>query len=203
MAHARARGPNESTPRYCFPLFNRTAVPARVTDFRDHQNESAQRYKPGRRLSLFRRLQVLTDEFNKLFNSFHLEIHVVLIAIVSLRVYGSVRTEGLLAFVQTYMGSWMLVLHLQLCNSYGVINHGSEMFFRAIWASCAGSCTLLVTGSFETSGISSVRAIRRQLRSVRVLCITEGSSTFRYDKRLVLTVVQIVLSQAVTLLLLY
>ena len=76
-------------------------------------------------------------------------------------------------------------------KNYAETNHGSKALLVSLNASWCGG--------WRPSRGTSAR-IERQLRSLRELRIKVGSSAFYYDKQLVMTVGDIVLNQAVSLL---
>ena len=104
----------------------------------------------------------------------------------------------MMAIVQAYMGIWMLVLYLEVCNSYAEISHGSEEFLQSIEAYSAHNGG--VNACIERRR-HDVMVIRRRLRSLKALSIKGGSTAFVYDKELVLTVLEVVVGQTQGLLL--
>ena len=157
-----------------------------------------------RELSLYRCLQLLVDEYNGLFDSFQLLIHAASIIVTVLCVFGSLRTEGVIALVQAYFGAWLLTSYLQVIKSYSEIYRGSKALLVSLSARCADKNVGSSGGSSVAFGIGagSHVIIARELKSLTELRIRAGSSVFYFDKQLVLTVIQIVVSQTVGLLLL-
>lgn len=150
----------------------------------------------GPEISRYRCLQLITEEFNGLFQTFHLITHAAAIAFTVICVFGSMRTEGIMAAVQAYVGAWILLSYLQLINGYGIIHSGSRAFLRTCRAASSDGFTI------NAGGRAAYKIARRELKSLRELRIKAGGSTFYFDKHLVLTVVGVVVSQTVSLLLL-
>ena len=127
-------------------------------------------------LRIYRCLQLLTADFNGSFATFYGMLHGMIIAFVVLCVYGSVRTEGVMAIVQTYAALWSLFAYLQVINNFAVINQRSKALLNSLGQCCDGN-----------------KRMSRQLRSYTELRVKGGSSAFYFDKKLVLTVIGIVL----------
>ena len=97
--------------------------------------------------------------------------------------------EGILAVALAYLGFWALVTYLLVATSYAEIHRRSVNLLRSIRRATSGR-----TGR-RTEG----ERIALEIRSIRELCIA-GGSAFYFDKTLVLTVVEIILSESVNLL---
>ena len=138
-----------------------------------------------RALHFYRCTQLLMDEYNRVLASFNGILHAVLISFFVFCVYGAVRTDGVMAIGTAYFAVWGFFTYLQLLKSYTDINTGSQGLLTSIQAQ--------VSGDYSRIGV-------RELRSMRELRVRGGSSTFYFDKEVVLTTLDIVFNQAVNLL---
>ena len=121
------------------------------------------------------------------------------------QVFHSIRSSPpVIALVQAYFGAWLLTSYLQVIKSYSEIYRGSKALLVSLSARCADKNVGSSGGSSVAFGIGagSHVIIARELKSLTELRIRAGSSVFYFDKQLVLTVIQIVVSQTVGLLLL-
>ena len=96
-----------------------------------------------------------------------------------------------MSVLPAYLGIWGTHALYEVMKNYAEINHGSKALLVSLNASWCGGCKPSRSKSVE---------MERQLRSLRELRIKVGSSAFYYDKQLVMTVGDIVLNQAVSLL---
>ena len=146
-------------------------------------------------LGFYRCLQLLTNEFSDLYAKLHGFLHLIMITLVGVCLYGSVRTTGVMAVVQAYLGLWWLLGYGMAIDAYAGIHKRSIVWLRSLRAQC-----LKLQRSRHRQGSSSVRIIDRELRSLQELRITGGSSTFYFDKGLILTTIGIIMNQASNLL---
>ena len=99
-----------------------------------------------------------------------------------------------MAALLAYLGVWTLLTYFQFANNYADVNQGSKgvlISLRACWYDRGGH-----------SGGRSALLIDRELSSLTELRIKGGDSFFCYDKQLVLTAMDIILKQSVSLLML-
>ena len=151
----------------------------------------------GRRLRLYRQMQLLTDEYNGLLCHFSAAVHTTEIVLAVMCVCGAVRTEGVLAFGQGYLGFWSLMTYLQIINSYAEINRRSKLLLRSLRTCCRGC-----SGPVGIQDTAQGLRFRRELKSLKELRIRAGSYVFFFDKQLVLNVIGIVLVQSINVLIL-
>ena len=168
---------------------------------------------------LYRELQLLTDEYNNLLAAYHMNLHGLTVALVTLCFYLSVRSEEIVAVVALYVAIWLLATYCEMMNNYAEIQSGSNKFLESLEASCylddsrnwvRTSATVLWETVHWRRCFGCLRRTRsgaraavlsRQIRSLRELHIRAGSSAFYFDKQLVLTAISVILDQSVNLLL--
>ena len=151
------------------------------------------------KVSLYRELQLLTDEYNNLLAPFHAMLHGTAVALITLDVYLFVRTEGMHAALGAYLAIWSLLTYCELMNNYAEIQRGSTTFMESLRVSCYAG----VNGNRTARGgwvNPSAEVRKKELRSFRELRIKGGSSGFYFDKQLILTFLGIILDQCVNLL---
>ena len=141
------------------------------------------------KISWYRRLQLLADNFNDLFAFYHGMSHGLMTAFTVMCVYGFVRNGGLMAALPAYLDIWCFLPHFQFMNNFAEIHRGSRavlLSLRMYWHSRVGRRNAFKIG--------------KELRSLKELRIKGGSSAFNYDKQLVVTVIDAILKQSVSLL---
>ena len=117
-----------------------------------------------------------------------------MIAFTVMCVYGFVRTAGLMAALPAYLGVWCLVTYYQFMNNYAEVHSGSKGVLLSLRACSYGR------GGGGRSGDRRALSIGRELRSLKELRIKVGAAAFHYDKQLVVTVMDLILKQSVSLL---
>lgn len=140
-------------------------------------------------------LQLLADDFNDLFALYHGMYHGFMIAFIVMCVFWCVRTSGFMAALLAYLGLWSFLTQFQFMNSYAEVNRGSQdvlLKLRACWHSRGGR-----RGSRRTL------LIGMKLSSLKELRIKGGTSAFYFDKQLVVTTMDVILTQSVGLLMSY
>ena len=175
-------------------LFNRSTRLGKGVNLRAVDGRIPPRAGIGRRIRHYRCLQLLTVGFNDLFALYHLISHGMLIAVTVMCVYGSVRTQGLMAAVLAYVSAWVLISYFQSMNNYAEVSRGSKnvlLALRACWYDGGGR-----------SGGRSAWIIDRELVSLRELRIKGGDYAFYYDKQLTVTAMDIIFKQSASLLML-
>ena len=152
-----------------------------------------------REIRLYRSLQLLTEEVNDLFASTLGETHgVVTLALICLA-YGVLRCEGLLAVMMVYMFCWSFGSYFLLMNKLANINLGSKSLLRCIDSSFRSVYGGNVIAIVTFASAKEAKIVQRELRNMRELRLRGGSSVFYFDKKLILTVVYVVMSQSISL----
>ena len=160
------------------------------------------------RFRFYCHVQLVTDQFNGLFANFYAPLHAILVTFMISCVYGTVQSDGMiLVIVQAYLGFWMLLAYSFVINGYAEVNCSSKNF---LWwfqgQRVAGrNSAISFAGRRQIENRDHEKIFKRELRSLNLkeLCIRGGSSMFYFDKQLVLTVLEIVLTQSVNLLIMY
>ena len=154
---------------------------------------------PNGGVRLYRELQLLTNEYNNMLALFHAILHGIALSTITLCFYIFVRTEGIMAAFAAYTGMWGLPAYCEMMNDFADILTGSRTFLESL----KESGSVRSSGNWMRTGSAGASAaiIRRELRSLRELRI-KGGSSFYFDKKLVLTLIGIILQQSVNLLIL-
>ena len=153
------------------------------------------------KVSLYRELQLLSDEYNNLLASFHAMLHGAAVVLITLYVYLFVRTEGMLAAMGAYLVIWSFPTYCELMNNYAEIGRGSKTFLESLKVSCYAGGSVNQVRTARGGWVDPHAEVRKkELLSFRELRIKGGSSGFYFDKQLVLTFLGIILDQCVNLL---
>ena len=143
-------------------------------------------------VKLHRVAQLHVECFNILYAPMNAALHVFIIACVIVSVYGCVRIEGWFAFALGYIATFCLLLYLFICRSYADINWRSKTVLQSL--------RVMVSGIQK--GRLSCKAVDREQRSMTELRVRPGTA-FYYDRALVLTVLQVIVTQSVSMLMIH
>ena len=149
-----------------------------------------------RELRCYRRLRLLTDEFNGVFAAFYGAYHYIMMSLIVLCVYGFVRTTGAMAIVQAYVAIWCFFAYGSVVSAHAQINRGSKLWLKSLRARYFHGRAVSGGRRCASKGIVVVR----ELRSLKELRIKGGSSAFYYNKCLILTTTGAIFRQSVKLL---
>ena len=147
-----------------------------------------------RLLRLFRALNLLTEDYSRVFAIVYGGAHLCMMCISLFSAYGAIRLEGALSISLGWIGANITVFLAILISQFGRINHSSQLALKAMRKRQEA---LRSMGNQAES-----KSLRMEIRSLRDLCIRVGS-TFFYDKILLLTTSQIIIQNIANLLLLH
>ena len=135
-------------------------------------------------------------KFNQVFAPLNGFLHTLFISVIVGSVYAALRLERLFAALAAYWAFISLSSYLSVANSFAAINRESALLLQTLRSVGTNS-----SGSNQVAPIQWKKC-QRKMKSLQELRIS-GGSVFYYDKTLVLTIIEIILSQSVNLLVLY
>ena len=152
-----------------------------------------------RKLRTYKCLQILVQEFNRIFGNVYGSIHVLGVVLVVSCTYGTVRLEEFLAFGAGLLGLDVAIMTMVIIGVLASANHGSKKVLMAMNMTVG---RMLTTRGRKRGRQSEIKAFSMTVRGLRNLRVSIGSS-FYYDKGIVLTTLQIMLKSCVDLILLH
>ena len=147
-----------------------------------------------RKLESYRCYELHTTYFNHVFLLFNDFSHPMCMAVAICSIYAAVRTRGVLAAVAANWAFMGLAICLPWVGSYAKINYESSAALESLRRNW---------GRVHGVGHSDWKVSERKMRSMRELRICSADSRYYYDKALVLTTVEIILTQSVNILVMY
>lgn len=142
-------------------------------------------------LRLYRCMRIHTEGYNDVTAAFNGVAHAIMVAMTIMCVCGSVRMEGLQALASGYVGAVIFASYGILVSGYGGVNRASQNLLNVVRRTASVGRAALRDGNEAW--------FDREIRVLVELRVS-GGSTFYYDQPLLLTLVDIIFSQSVSLL---